>query len=432
MFQEAVARVVDPALFDRPVIVTNATYRFMVLDQLAEMGCEADILLEPQRCDSGPAIVAGAAFAQARKAQAVVLAMAADHHVADPGAFTDACRQAQVVASMGRIVTFGVRPDRPATEYGYILPAEALDANVFAIARFVEKPDQATAERYIADGYLWNSGNFMFRSDVLLDEYRRVDAASVDTVTAAVMQAKPDLDFLALDRDAFARARPISIDYAVMEKTTRAAVVPVSCGWSDVGTWHAVGALAAKDADDNAALGPAVFHRAMNCVTWSDRALIALHGVENLVVAATQDAVLVTHRDDLEGMRDLIKRLQQVAPQLTQSHLSEHRPWGSYQSLDQGARHQVKRITVKPGGRLSLQKHAYRSEHWIVVRGVAEVTIGAEVKTVQENESVYIPMGTIHRLHNRATTPLELIEVQTGSYLGEDDIVRFEDDYRRI
>ncbi|TAK49479.1 MAG: mannose-1-phosphate guanylyltransferase/mannose-6-phosphate isomerase [Xanthobacteraceae bacterium] len=431
MFQQAVLRVADARLFGRPIVITNAAYRFVVLEQLAEIGCAADILLEPVRRDSGPAIVAGAAFAAARAEQAVVLAMAADHHVTDPAAFAAACRQARAAAVAGKIVTFGVRPDRPATEYGYILPAAQATDGVFAVARFVEKPDLATAERYVAAGYLWNSGNFMFRADVLCDEYRRVDPSSVAAVTEAVARAAPDLEFLALDGEAFSRAKAISIDYAVMEKTTRAAVVPVSCGWSDVGNWRAVWDLADKDAAGNAAFGEAVFHDANNCVAMSDKALVALYAVDDLVVSATQDAILVARRGAVDGMKPLIEHLRIRAPHVTQGHLVEHRPWGSYQLLDHGQSHQVKRITVKPGGRLSLQKHAHRSEHWIVVHGIAQVTLGEVTRTVHENESVYIPMGTVHRLHNLEPTPLELIEVQTGGYLGEDDIVRLEDDYRR-
>ncbi len=430
-FQDTLLRVSDGTLFARPIVITNAAYRFMVLEQLADIGIEADVLLEPARRDSGPAIAAGAAFAEARDSGAVVLALAADHVVRDTAAFIAACQQGLLAAADGRIVTFGIKPERPATEYGYINPGETVAGEVRAVAKFVEKPDQPTASEYIRNGYLWNSGNFMFRASVLLDEYRKFDAGSVDAVTAAVAKAGRDLGFVTLDSEAFGSAKAISIDYAVMEKTARAAVVPVSCGWSDVGSWHAVWELSDKDALGNAAQGAAVFEDSRNCNVATDHALVALEGVDDLVVVATQDAVLVSRQKDANGLKRLVAKLKTVAQQVTEAHIKVHRPWGSYQSVDNGDRHQVKRIIVKPGQRLSLQKHYHRSEHWIVVRGAARVTVNETVKTVHENESIYIPIGATHRLENPGKILLELIEVQTGSYLGEDDIIRIEDDYRR-
>ena len=328
-------------------------------------------------------------------------------------------------------MTFGIKPERAATEYGYVNPGKLVSGEVRAVAKFVEKPDQATAAEYIENGYLWNSGNFMFRASVLLDEYRKFDAASVEAITNSVTRAGRDLGFVTLDLDAFGLAKSISIDYAVMEKTARAAVVPVSCGWSDVGSWHAVWELSDKDKQGNAAHGNAVFEDSRNCNVSTDKALVALEGVDDLVVVATEDAVLVSRQKDANGLKRLVAKLKTVAPQVTESHLKVHRPWGSYQSVDNGGRHQVKRIIVKPGSRLSLQKHHHRAEHWIVVCGTARVTINEVIKTVHENESVYIPMGAVHRLENPGKIVLELIEVQTGSYLGEDDIIRIEDDYRR-
>jgi mannose-1-phosphate guanylyltransferase/mannose-6-phosphate isomerase len=403
----------------------------MVLEQLAEIDVAADVLLEPMRRDSGPAIAAGSAFAQTRDREAVVLALAADHVMRDTAAFLAACREGLLAAESGRIVTFGVKPERPATEYGYIKPGELVAGEVRAIAKFVEKPDQATAADYVGAGYLWNSGNFMFRASVLLDEYRQFDAASVQAVTASVAEAGRDLGFITLERDAFAAAKAISIDYAVMEKTTHAAVVPVSCGWSDVGSWRAVWELSDKDTLGNAAQGAAVFEDSRNCNVVSDRAMVALEGVDDLVVVATEDAVLVSRQKDANGLKRLVAKVRTLAPKVTEEHIKVHRPWGSYQSVDNGDRHQVKRIIVKPGNRLSLQKHHHRSEHWIVVRGTAVVTVDDLVKTVHENESIYIPIGAVHRLENPGKISLELIEVQTGSYLGEDDIIRIEDDYRR-
>jgi len=430
-FQDTILRVSDAKLFERPIVITNTAYRFMVLEQLAEIGLEADVLLEPMRRDSGPAIAAGAAFAEMRDKDAVVLALAADHVVRDSSAFVAACRQGLTAAEAGRIVTFGVHPERAATEYGYINPGEPVSGEVRAVMKFVEKPDPIRAAEYVKAGYLWNSGNFMFRASVLLDEYKNVDAESVQAVTDSVIKAGRDLGFVTLDASAFGLARAISIDYAVMEKTSRAAVVPVACGWSDVGSWHAVWELSDKDSQGNAAQGAAVFEDSRNCNVWTDKALVALEGVDDLVVVATQDAVLVSRQKDPHGLKRLVAKLKTIAPQITEEHLKAHRPWGSYQSIDMGERHQVKRIVVKPGGRLSLQKHHHRSEHWIVVRGAARVTVNELVKIVHENESIYIPIGATHRMENPGKIPLEWIEVQTGSYLGEDDIIRIEDDYQR-
>src|SRR6476620_10709121 len=349
-FQDTIRRVSDATLFERPIVITNAAYRFMVLEQLAEIGREADVLLEPMRRDSGPAIAAGATFAQTRDQDAIVLALAADHVVRDTAAFVASCREGLAAAEAGHIVTFGVEPERPATEYGYISPGEIISGQVRAVAKFVEKPDPATAASYIKAGYFWNSGNFMFRAAVLLDEYRKVDAESVQAVSDAVTRAGTDLGFVKLDETAFGSAKSISIDYAVMEKTARAAVVPVECGWSDVGSWHAVWELSAKDGDGNAARGAAVFEDSRNCNVSTDRALVALEGVDDLVVVATQDAVLVSRQKDSNGLKRLVTRLKTIAPEVTEDHIRVHRPWGSYQSVDNGDRHQVKRIIVKPGG----------------------------------------------------------------------------------
>lgn len=430
-FQQTIARVSDPKLFAKPVIITNALYRFLVADQLSEIGIEADILLEPERRDSGPAIAAGAAYAIARGDDSIVVALAADHLVTDVEGFVAACAKAAAVARKGWIVTFGVHPDRPATEYGYIHQGSELGDGAYSVATFVEKPDLDTARRYVADGYLWNSGNFVFRASTLLEEYSRFDTETSNAVRAAVAAAGNDIGFVTLDREAFSNARPDSFDYAVMEKTERAAVVPAAFGWSDVGSWHAVWELSERDSEGNAFRGSAAFLESRGSYVASEKALVALFGVENLVVVASEDAVLVANRDDTNGIKRLVQELKRTAPAVTVDHIRSHRPWGDYQLLDNGARYQVKRIVVKKGARLSLQYHNHRAEHWVVVRGTAKVTIGDQVKTLHENESIYIPIGTMHRLENPGKIDLELIEVQTGSYLGEDDIVRVEDDYRR-
>ncbi len=430
-FQDTMLRVSDAAIFARPIVITNTQYRFIVKEQLAEIGIEADILLEPLRRDSGPAIAAGAAFGEKRDGNPVMMALAADHVVADGAAFLAACLDAARAAQGGHIVTFGVKPDRPATDYGYIRPGAQIDGGVFAVEQFVEKPDAETAQRYIGEGYLWNSGNFIFKAGDLLGEYGAFEPETIAAAKEAIESAGNDLGFVTIDPAHFARAKATSIDYAVMEKTKRAAVIPVSYGWSDVGSWHAVWELSEQDTSGNAGQGHAVFVDTQNSFASSEKALVALFGVRDLVVVASEDAVLIADRKNTAEMKRLVGTLKDVAPAVTVDHIKVHRPWGNYQSLDNGSRYQVKRIVVKKGGRLSLQYHHHRAEHWIVVRGTARVTIGEDVKTLHENQSIYIPMGTPHRLENPGMIDLELIEVQTGSYLGEDDIVRIEDDYRR-
>jgi mannose-1-phosphate guanylyltransferase/mannose-6-phosphate isomerase len=430
-FQDTIRRVSDPALFGRPIIVTNTHYRFLVAEQLAAIGAQADILLEPARRDSGPAIAAGAVYALQRDGDPLIVALAADHVVSDPLGFAKVCAKAGEAAQEDRIVMFGVEPTRAATEYGYIRPGTLMAPGLFASEQFVEKPDAETAARYVADGYLWNSGNFVFRAAFLLEEYRRFEPESATAVEAAIKGAGVDLSFVTLEPEAFTQATAKSIDYAVMERTARAAVLPVSYGWSDVGSWQAVWELSERDADGNAAQGTAVFVDARNSHVASEKQVVALLGLDNVVVVTTDDAVLVANRQGGDGLRRIVERLRQVAPTLTQDHLKVHRPWGSYQSLDLGARYQVKRIVVRQGGRLSLQLHHHRAEHWVVVRGTARVTIGDQVQMLHENESVYVPIGTQHRLENPGKIDLELIEVQTGSYLGEDDIERLQDDYHR-
>jgi mannose-1-phosphate guanylyltransferase/mannose-6-phosphate isomerase len=430
-FQETIRRVSNRELFGRPIVVTNGQYRFLVAEQLAAIETEAHILLEPARRDSGPAIVAGTAFAFADDSEALIVALAADHVVSDPEAFAKVCREASDTAADNRIVTFGVRPSRPATEYGYICAGASIGPNIFAVEKFIEKPDAATAERYVGQGYLWNSGNFIFQAGFLLEEYRRFEPDSAAAIIRAIENAGKDLGFVMLDPADFARADARSIDYAVMERTTRAAVMPVSYGWSDLGSWQAVWELSGRDSDENAARGSAIFVDSRKSYVASEKQLVALLGLDKVVVVVTDDAILVARREDGEGMRRVVDKLKQVAPTLTKDHLKVYRPWGAYQSVDTGDRFQVKRIVVKQGGRLSLQVHHHRSEHWVVVRGTARVTIGDEVKLLYENESIYVPSGARHRLENPGKIDLELIEVQTGSYLGEDDIVRLEDDYHR-
>lgn len=430
-FQNTLRRVSDRKLFGRPIVITSKNYRFLVAEQLDAIGVQADIMLEPERRDSGPALAAGAEFASARDGNPIIAALAADHIVSDAGAFAAACRLGMLVAARDHIVTFGVRPSRPATEYGYIMPGAALQGGGHQVERFVEKPDEAAARRYVERGYLWNSGNFMFRAGIFLQEYRKFEAASAEAVAAAVRDAGCDLGFVTLDPGQFSRAVAKSVDYAVMERTDRVAVIPVSYPWSDVGSWQAVWELAERDAADNAVQGRAVFVDSSGNYVASDKALVGFLGVDDLVVVADEDAVLVSRRSRAGELKQLIEEIKASDPKVIEDHLKVHRPWGSYRSLDNGDRYQVKRIVVKPGKRLSLQSHNHRAEHWIVVRGTARVTIGERVATIHENQSTYIPIGERHRLENIGKIDLELIEVQTGSYFGEDDIERFDDDYNR-
>lgn len=430
-YQETLLRVRDP-MFAEPIVITGPNFHFFARRQAEEIGVKATVVIEPLRRDSGPAIAAAAAVARQRDPEAVVLALAADHIILDLPQFRTTCLTGRAAGSAGHIVTFGIRPNEPKTSYGYILPGQPIGGDgVYAVARFVEKPDGATAARYVHEGYLWNSGNFLFRADVLAAELMRLEPEMAEAVEAAVAQASIDLGFLRLDPAAFARAPQRSIDYAVMEKTDRAAVVIGDFRWSDIGSWDALLDIMPRDQNGNVAHGPVVIEEARNCIVHSDGRLTAVVNVEDLVVVSTQDAVMVVPRARSQEVRDLVTRLKaEKRPEAT-DHRRVHRPWGYYESIDAGERFQVKRIVVNPGGILSLQKHRHRAEHWVVVRGTAEVTLGEEMKTVHENESIFIPIGSIHRLANQGKIPLELIEVQTGSYLGEDDIVRLEDIYKR-
>jgi mannose-1-phosphate guanylyltransferase / mannose-6-phosphate isomerase len=431
-YQQALSRVADAELFAPPLVMTASDFRFFARRQAEELGIDATIVLEPERRDSGPAIAAAAVLARQRDPEAVVLALAADHVILDTHLFRSACQAGHKAALAGHIVTFGLKPSEPRTSYGYIRPGAALGVDgVSAVAAFVEKPDPATAERYVANGYLWNSGNFLFRAKELLSELSRAEPAMVHAVEAAVAQATTDLDFVRLAPAPFAEAPKKSIDYALMEKTSRAAVVEGSFRWSDIGSWDAVYTVSEQDRNGNALYGPAIARDAKNCLVHSEDRITAIVGVENLVVVTTPDAVLVLPRARAEEVKDLVSHMKAQGRPEASSHRRVYRPWGHYEGVDIGERFQVKRIVVTPGSTLSLQRHMHRAEHWVVVRGTAAVTVGDEQKTVHENQSIYIPIGSIHRLANPGKIALELIEVQTGSYLGEDDIVRLDDVYGR-
>ena len=432
-FHQALQRLGDTTLFAAPIVMTVGEFRFFVQHQAAEVGCTVTVVLEPERRDSGPAIAAGALIALQRDPDAVVLALAADHVILDTAAFHEACRRARDAADTGRVVTFGISPSEPKTGYGYIQPGRPLEVEgVRAVQRFVEKPDAATAAHYVSDGYLWNSGNFMFRSDVLKGELSRHAPELMSAVSSAVTGATGDtLGFTLLGADAYGRSPRTSFDYAVMEKTERAAVIEARFGWSDIGSWEAIYDIAQRDGANNALRGPVVALAAENCLVHAEERLTAVLGVKDLVIVSTADAVMVAPRGHAEDVKHLVATLKQAGHAEATNHRRVHRPWGYYESVDAGERFQVKRLVVAPKGKLSLQKHLHRAEHWVVVRGTAEVTIGDKVSTVHENESVYVPIGAIHRLANPGKIPLELVEVQSGSYLGEDDIERFDDVYRR-
>ena len=436
-FQATAARVTDTTLFAHPAILTANDARFIVAEQLAQAKLSADILLEPSRRDSAAAVTIAALHAAARQPDALVLILAADHLIGDDKAFLDAVRQSRPGAQAGHIMTLGLVPTYPATAYGYIQPGEVLpgaagEVGARVVQRFLEKPDATRAAGLIAEGALWNSGYFLFRADVMLDEMRAHAPKVLEAARAAYEGAARDLDFLRLDADAFAQAPQISVDYAVMERTDRAAVLPVSFPWSDIGTWGALWEVSPQDADGNAVRGRVALHGTRNSLVHSEGELLTtVVGLDDVVVVATSDAVLVTTRERGGEVKGLVEQLRAKGEPEADAHRLMYRPWGNYQRIDIGSRFQVKRITVKPGARLSLQKHFHRAEHWVVVRGTAEVTVDERVSLVHENEAIYLPIGCVHRLANPGKIPLELIEVQVGSYTGEDDIIRIEDVYGR-
>ncbi len=431
-FQTLLEMLKDP-VFDKPVVLTNIDYRFLVQDQCRGIGADADIVLEPMRRDSGPAVAVAAEIAARRSPDTVVIVFAADHVVQDRPKLVEICKQAAEAAAKGSIVTLGITPTAPATGYGYIRAEQPIEpgSEIRKVQEFKEKPDFATAEKYVAAGYFWNCGYFVFRADVMQEELARFEPEMLEAARGAVESARKDLAFLVLDADSFGRAPKKSIDYAVIERTDKLALAPADIGWSDVGAWDAVWELSDRDEAGNSVRGQGVVLDGRNVHVRSDEHLTAVVGVDDVIVVTTQDAVLVVSREQSHKVKQLVDQLKAQNRREASEHKRIFRPWGYYQSIDSGARHQVKRIVVKPGDRLSLQKHFHRAEHWIVVKGTAEVDRDGERHLVHENESIYLPIGCVHRLGNPGKIDLELIEVQTGSYLGEDDIVRIEDVYNR-
>jgi len=422
-----------------PVIVCNEHHRFMVAEQLRQVEvAPAAIVLEPVGRNTAPAVaiaaltvLAAANKEQGAAAEPVLLVMPADHLLKDVPAFHAAVRAGLQAARDGKLVTFGVVPTKPETGYGYIRRGSGAGP-VYPIAEFVEKPDAARAAKYVAAGdYLWNSGMFLFAARRYLEELKRLAPDMLAACEAALAGAKHDLDFTRLDAAAFARCPSDSIDYAVMEKTHDAVVVPLAAGWSDVGSWSALHESLAADVASNVTRGDVITEDSTGCYLYSTQRLVATVGLKDHVVVETKDAVLVAPKDRVQDVKNLVARLKKLGRSEPALHREVFRPWGSYDSVDAGARFQVKRLTVKPGATLSLQMHHHRAEHWIVVSGTARITCDDKVFLLSENESTYIPVGAKHRIENPGKVPLHIIEVQSGSYLGEDDIVRFEDRYGR-
>lgn len=419
-----------PVAGHAPIVVANEEHRFMAAEQLQQLGVKPSaILLEPKGRNTAPAIAVAALEATRDGADPLLLVLPSDHVIGNEAAFQAAVKVAAEAAAQGKLVTFGIKPTAPETGYGYIKAGAGTGAS--AVERFVEKPDLATAHSYLASGeYYWNSGMFLFRASRYLEELRKFHPAIADACQKAWENGKRDADFTRLDKDAFAASPSDSIDYAVMEKTADAVVVPLDAGWNDVGSWSSLLDVSNQDAQGNAHHGDVIQLDCQNTYAYGSR-LIAMVGLEDVVVVETPDAVLVGHRDRIQEVKDVVSQIKTAGRSEATWHRKVYRPWGAYDSIDMGQRHQVKRITVKPGAVLSLQMHHHRAEHWIVVSGTAEVTRGEEVLLLTENQSTYIPLGVTHRLRNPGKLPLELIEVQSGSYLGEDDIVRFEDTYGR-
>jgi mannose-1-phosphate guanylyltransferase / mannose-6-phosphate isomerase len=423
------------AQFGPALIICNTEHRFLIAEQTRQAGVTPhQIVLEPAGRNTAPAAAVAALILSQTDPEAAMLLLPADHIVQNHTAFLRAVDSAAAAARQDRLVTFGITPASPETGYGYIRRGAALEglADCFSVARFVEKPDAATAAGYIASGdYDWNSGMFLFKASTFLAELERLEPELLKHCRDALANGAKDLDFFRLEAASFAQAKSISIDYAVMERTDKAAVVPVDMGWSDIGSWEALWSAAARDQHGNATKGDVLLHGSRNSYLRSEGPLVAAVGLEDMVVVATQDAVLVSHKSASQDVKRIVEQLERSGRELHTTHRKVYRPWGSYESIDNGDKFQVKHIIVNPGAKLSLQMHHKRAEHWIVVSGSAQVTCDAKVFPLKENESTYIPLGAKHRLENFGQEPLHLIEVQSGSYLGEDDIVRFEDTYGR-
>lgn len=416
-----------------PILICNEEHRFLAAEQMREIGITAKIILEPEGKNTAPAITLAALYQtqQAKDSDTIMLVLAADHVITEQAQFEHSIMQALELAKHDKLVTFGIVPTHAETGYGYIEKGDGA-LNGFQVQRFVEKPDAATAEQYLeSKKFLWNSGMFMFKADVYLNELHKYAQDIYCSCVASMQDTKADLDFIRIDKDAFKQCRSESIDYAVMEQTQDAVVVPLDANWNDVGSWSALWDIQNKDDQGNVIQGDVITVKSENNYVFSESRLVSLLGVDNLVVIETKDAILVADKSKVQDIKKIVETIKEQGRTEHFCHREVYRPWGKYDSIDHAERYQVKRITVKPGQKLSIQMHHHRSEHWIVVNGTAKIHKGKESFLLTENQSTYIPLGEIHALENPGKVQLELIEVQSGSYLGEDDIVRFEDLYGR-
>jgi len=431
---QATIRRLEGLEVSAPCLICNEEHRFLAAEQLRTLGIDnASILLEPVGRNTAPAVALAAIKALEKEHDPVLLVLAADHLIKDVAAFHRAVETALPFAQAGKLVTFGIVPSHAETGYGYLQKGEAAGDGGFRVQQFVEKPDSATAERYLASGeHFWNSGMFMFRASRYLEELQRWQPEMLDACRRASARSEEDMHFVRIGKEAFAACPEDSIDYAVMEKTEDAVMVPLDAGWSDIGSWSALWDVSDKDADGNVHKGDVLSHDSRNNYVHADYRLVTTVGVEDLIIVETKDTIMVAHKDKAQEVKRIVEQLKREERCEHLNNREVYRPWGMYDSIDQGARYQVKRITVKPGAKLSVQMHHHRAEHWIVVSGTAQVTNGDETYMVTENQSTYIPIGQIHALENPGMIPLELIEVQSGTYLGEDDIIRFSDNYGRV
>jgi len=429
MLQDTLLRL--PKSCSEPVFICNEDHRFLVAEQVRQLSQEqSTILLEPEGRNTAPAVAAINALAKDK--EAMLLVLAADHVIKDVETFQQVIAKASIAAEQGKLVTFGIVPTHAETGYGYIKKGNELNDSIFDVAQFVEKPDKLTAENYLESGeYLWNSGMFLFKASRYLEELAKHRLDILEHCQQAMTDVERDLDFLRPNKADFLACANESIDYAVMEKTDSAVVIPLDAGWSDVGSYSALWEVCEQNADNNVLKGDIIAQQTTNSYIHTQNKLIATVGVDNLVIIDTPDAVLVANKDKVQEVKQIVEQLRSENRSEAVLHREAYRPWGKYDCIDIGDRFQVKRITVKSGAKLSVQMHHHRAEHWVIVSGTAKVTIDENTQLLSENQSVYIPIGAVHALENPGKLPLEMIEVQSGSYLGEDDIVRFEDKYGR-
>lgn len=437
LFQDTLQRL-NPLNAEMPIIICNDEHRFLAAEQMRQINKKGKIILEPEGRNTAPAIALAAFEALKKDDEALLLVLAADHSIKNQQAFIQAVEIATSLACQNKLVTFGIVPTKPETGYGYIQQGQAIqnmntnENMAYSVNQFVEKPSTKVAQDYVESGeYLWNSGMFLFKAQQYLTELKTHHPEIYHVCKSCVDSSSKDLDFIRISGDSFSQCPSESIDYAVMEKTENAAVVPLDANWSDIGSWSAIWDVSEQDSNGNALKGDVINKNSKNCLVHGEEKLITILGIEDTVIVDTKDALLVANKNQVQSVKDVVNEIKSNKRDEWKIHREVYRPWGKYDSIDMGSRYQAKRITVNPGAKLSVQMHHHRAEHWVVVSGTAKVTNGDKTFLVSENESTYIPIGQIHALENPGKVPLELIEVQTGSYLGEDDIVRLEDNYGR-